>query len=103
MSVPRAAESQAPRGSTETSTATRAPRPERWGNHGWDPGVPSMRAFFMVTGPKIRQGVTVAPVRNLDVYPLLTELLDLQPAPDIDGRAGVIRSLIEDVAVPAKR
>jgi predicted AlkP superfamily pyrophosphatase or phosphodiesterase len=98
MSVPRAAASEAPRASAEKPAAPRPPRPDRWGAHGWDPAVPSMRAFFVAVGPAIRAGVTIEPVRNVDVYPLLTELLGLRPAGDIDGRSGAIRDLIQQPA-----
>lgn len=70
------------------------PRFERWGAHGWDPGMPSMRAVFLAMGPGIRAGVTVDPVDNVDVYPLMTELLGLRRAAGIDGRAGRIRRSI---------
>ena len=73
------------------------PRPYvrgRWGQHGWDNQAPSMRATFLAMGPGIRRGATVEPVENIDVYPLMTELLGLRPAQGIDGRAGAISRLI---------
>lgn len=91
MSVPRAAAADAPRATSDKPSAPRPPRPDRWGGHGWDPDFPSMRAFFMAIGPTIPAGVTVDPVRNIDVYPFMTELLNLQPAADLDGRSGAIR------------
>ncbi len=71
----------------------RTPR-ERWGAHGWDNSFPSMRALFLVAGPGIREGVIVDEVRNVDVYPLMAELLQLRAAAGIDGEAGRIRKLI---------
>jgi hypothetical protein len=53
-----------------------------------------MRALFLIAGPGIRQGEIVEEVRNVDVYPLMTELLQLRPASGIDGEAGRIRKLI---------
>ena len=70
------------------------PAEDRWGQHGWDNSFPSMRATFLIAGPDIRPGVLVPEVDNVDVYPLLTELLGLQPAADIDGRAGVIGAFV---------
>ena len=75
------------------AAAERAPR-ERWGAHGWDNAFPSMRALFMVAGPGIREGVLLDEVRNVDVYPLMAELLQLRAASGIDGEAGRIRKLI---------
>ena len=85
VSVPR------PRSSESSS---RRPPEERYGQHGWDNAFPSMRASFLILGPGIREGVLIDEVQNVDVYPLMTELLGLRPAGDLDGRAGAIRSLI---------
>ena len=76
------------------STSSRRPADESYGQHGWDNSLPSMRAMFLITGPGIREGALIDDVQNVDVYPLMTELLGLQPAGDLDGRAGVIRALI---------
>jgi len=67
---------------------------ERWGMHGWDPALASMKALFVIAGPGIAQGRTVPAVDNVDVYPLMAELLGLRAAPGIDGRAGRIRALV---------
>ena len=63
---------------------------DRYGMHGWDPQLVSMKALFLVTGAGIRVGAAIPEVRNVDVYPFLTELLGLAPAPGIDGQAGAI-------------
>lgn len=75
------------------AAAERAPR-ERWGQHGWDNAFPSMRALFLLAGPGIREGVIVDEIRNVDVYPLMAELLQLRAAPGIDGETGHIRKLV---------
>jgi predicted AlkP superfamily pyrophosphatase or phosphodiesterase len=67
---------------------------DRWGMHGWDPALPSMHAMFVVSGPGTRRGATVSNVLNVDVYSFLAELLELQPAPDLDGQAGRIRPMV---------
>jgi hypothetical protein len=46
----------------------------------------------VAAGPGIRAGATIDKVQNVDVYPLMTELLGLRPAAGIDGAAGKIRS-----------
>ena len=78
----------------ETAKPAAQERPPRFGSHGWDNAFPSMRAFFMISGPGIRQGALVDEVRNVDVYPLMTELLQLRAASGIDGEAGRIRKLV---------
>ena len=77
-----------------TRAGGKPPRRERWGAHGWDNALPSMRATFLAMGPGIRAGVTVDEVENVDVYPLMTELLGLRAAAGIDGRAGRIGASI---------
>jgi len=91
-SAPAAAAKSAPQTGTPPA-AERAPR-ERWGSHGWDNAFPSMRALFLVAGPGIREGVIVEEVRNVDVYPLMAELLQLRTATGIDGEAGRIKKLV---------
>ncbi|KLD77882.1 alkaline phosphatase family protein [Xanthomonas hyacinthi] len=54
------------------------------GSHGYDPALPSMRAVFVARGPAFRQGATLAPFDNVDVYPLLARLLGIPAAPN-DG------------------
>jgi hypothetical protein len=103
MSVPRAAAAESPRAAGEKPAATRPVRPDRWGNHGWDPDFPSMRAFFMAVGPTIPAGSLIGPVRNIDVYPLMTELLGLQPATEIDGTPNAIKAQLEAVVIPRDR
>ena len=67
---------------------------DRYGMHGWDPALASMKALFLVTGPGIRGGAAISEVRNVDVYPFLAELLGLVPAPGIDGQPGAIAQKI---------
>ena len=67
---------------------------ERWGAHGWDPAVEGMLALFIIAGPDISAGTVISEVQNVDVYPLMTELLGLTRTRDIDGKPGVIRRQI---------
>jgi predicted AlkP superfamily pyrophosphatase or phosphodiesterase len=50
------------------------------GSHGFDPALTSMRTIFIANGPSFRSGLVVPAVENIDVYPLLTTLLGLEPA-----------------------
>ena len=56
------------------------------GAHGYAPEAASMRAVFIARGPWVRRGLTLAPIRAVDVHPLLLRLLSL---PDMasDGDA----------------
>lgn len=70
--------------------AARAP----FGMHGWDPLLPSMQAIFLVKGPGIPPGLVIPAIQNVDVYPLLAELLGLVPAAGIDGRSGALSGVM---------
>ena len=54
-----------------------------------------MRAIFIAHGPAFRRGVTVPPFRNIHVYPLLAEVLDLAPAPT-DGSLDSVRAMLRN-------
>jgi hypothetical protein len=78
-----------------TSILNRGLFQREWGEHGWAPDLPSMKAIFLLAGPGIPAGLTIPEVENIDVYPLMTELLGLSPAGGLDGQAGKIRSLLK--------
>ena len=78
-----------------TSIINRSLIQREWGDHGWDPDLPSMKAIFLISGPGIPRGATIPEVQNVDVYPLMTELLALQPASGLDGKPGAIRSMLK--------
>src|SRR5690606_8550123 len=67
----------------------RRPPDRARGSHGFDPGLPSMRALFLARGPGFRQGVTVPAIDNVDVYPVLARLLGVEPAKH-DGDAAAL-------------
>lgn len=54
------------------------------GDHGFDPDDPLMNAIFIASGPSITDGVELETFDNVDVYPLLAELIGIEPAPN-DG------------------
>ncbi len=64
-----------------------------YGAHGYDNQLLSMGALFVATGPDFRQGRTVPAFANIDVYPLLAELLHLRPA-TTDGSLDSVRALL---------
>jgi predicted AlkP superfamily pyrophosphatase or phosphodiesterase len=47
--------------------------------HGYDNAAPDMAATFIAAGPAFRAGVVLPEFDNVDLYPLLMRLLDLQP------------------------
>ena len=55
------------------------------GNHGYDNFAPEMSALFIASGPAIEPLGTVSPFDNVDVAPLLRDLLHLPPGAGLDG------------------
>ncbi len=52
------------------------------GDHGYDNQEPLMHGIFVAYGPKIPRGKMVDSFINVEIYGLLCEILDLQPAPN---------------------
>jgi len=57
------------------------------GEHGYDNRLPDMYSPFIGYGPAFAQGVSIAPIDNVDIYPLLARLLHITPARN-DGNPG---------------
>jgi predicted AlkP superfamily pyrophosphatase or phosphodiesterase len=55
------------------------------GDHGYDNASPEMAAVFVANGPAFRHGVKLPTFDNVDVYPLLAELVGVTPQPN-DGK-----------------
>jgi predicted AlkP superfamily pyrophosphatase or phosphodiesterase len=63
------------------------------GQHGYDPAEPAMAALFIAHGPAFAQGVVLPAFDNVDVYPLMTTALGLQPEPN-DGHLDEVRAAL---------
>jgi hypothetical protein len=53
-----------------------------------------MHAIFLASGPGIPAGKLIASFENIEIYPYITELLGLAPAPNIDGHRGRLSAMI---------
>lgn len=63
-------------------------RPGVRGSHGYDNALPSMRSPFIAIGPAFRRQGVIEPIHNVDVYPLLGRLLQIElPSHDGDPQA----------------
>jgi predicted AlkP superfamily pyrophosphatase or phosphodiesterase len=60
--------------------------PNFYGAHGYNPENPNMSAIFFAAGPNIRRGV-LGKVRNIDVVPTINQLLGVESAPTVQGKA----------------
>jgi predicted AlkP superfamily pyrophosphatase or phosphodiesterase len=68
-------------------------REHETGAHGFDPQLPEMRAVFVADGPSFADGAVLPPFDNVDVYPLLMQLLGV-PAQPNDGDASVFAPVL---------
>ena len=63
------------------------------GQHGYDPGVRSMRGLFVAAGPAFKAGRRVPAFENVDVYNVLAAALGVEPSPN-DGDPEAARSVL---------
>ncbi|RYE01141.1 MAG: alkaline phosphatase family protein [Sphingomonadales bacterium] len=68
-------------------------KPEVGGTHGYDNEAPEMAALFIASGPAFRAAKLPA-FDNVDVYPLLRDLIGLPPASGKDGDDAPFRSVL---------
>lgn len=75
-----------------------APRPDRpfmlGGAHGYDNEAPEMRALFIATGPAIRPAGSIATFDNVDIAPLLRDLIGLPAGTGLDGDDAPFRAAL---------
>ncbi|GFR75176.1 ectonucleotide pyrophosphatase/phosphodiesterase family member 5 [Elysia marginata] len=65
------------------------------GDHGYDNALNMMKPLFIARGPAFKQGVSVDPILNVDIYPLICHLLDIEPAAN-NGSMTRVKSLLSD-------
>ena len=64
------------------------------GEHGYDPHtMPEMKAIFFAAGPDFAHNKRLKSFENVDVYPLITQILGLH-APAVDGSLQPVRSAL---------
>jgi predicted AlkP superfamily pyrophosphatase or phosphodiesterase len=66
--------------------------PRLGGAHGYDNFAPEMEAIFYAAGPSFKKNVELPAMANVNLYLIITRLLNLQPAPN-DGDAAVVEQL----------
>ncbi|KAK3872787.1 hypothetical protein Pcinc_018272 [Petrolisthes cinctipes] len=81
---------------------------ESWsilGQHGYDNYYSAMNALFVAWGPDFREGVTLQPFQNIELYNLMCHLLGVQPAPNNGTLGSLYEALVdppEDPDTPLK-
>lgn len=65
------------------------------GEHGYDNTLPDMGAVFYAWGPAFKQGQTISAFENVNVYPLIAQILGLKIDQPIDGSLKVLRGTLK--------
>jgi predicted AlkP superfamily pyrophosphatase or phosphodiesterase len=63
------------------------------GSHGFDPAAPQMAALFIAEGPAFRRGKAMSAFDNVDIQPLMAQLLHIK-APKADGSARTFKGVL---------
>ncbi len=73
------------------------PKPVSGGTHGYDAHTnDEMKAYFAAKGVNFKQGVEISEFENIHLYPMIAEILGLQPLGNIDGELKVLQPLLID-------
>ncbi len=64
------------------------------GTHGYDNNLKSMQALFIAKGPAFLSNVQVSPFENINIYPLICNILNIKPHPNIDGELDNVRHIL---------
>ncbi|MCX7612240.1 MAG: ectonucleotide pyrophosphatase/phosphodiesterase [Ignavibacterium sp.] len=64
------------------------------GNHGYDNNNIDMHGIFYAMGPSFKKGYKVGTIKNVNIYPLLCELLNIIPNQNIDGKLEEIEFIL---------
>ena len=57
------------------------------GKHGYNPyKVPEMKSTFVASGPAFKKGKKIGQFRNVNIYPMIAEILGLKITEPIDGK-----------------
>ena len=64
------------------------------GDHGWAPENQDMHGFLVASGPNINPGISLGPVKSVDVHPLMLAILGLDAPQNTDGEAGSLARIL---------
>lgn len=73
---------------------------EKLGEHGYDNADPLMQAVFIAHGPAFQRGIRFHSFPNVDVYPLMAQVLGITPRFN-DGNLGDVQGMLTPAAAPA--
>lgn len=67
----------------------------RGGTHGYDNAEPDMHGIFYAMGPSFKKGHEHRAMENVNVYQIITHILNLKPAPH-DGEWDLVKDMLVD-------
>lgn len=65
------------------------------GQHGMNPEEKDLHGIFYANGPAIKNGMTVPPVKNIHIYPLICKILNLEVPAEVDGELKVLEKVLK--------
>jgi predicted AlkP superfamily pyrophosphatase or phosphodiesterase len=65
------------------------------GRHGYDNALPEMQATFYAWGPAFKTGLKIGNFENVNVYPLVADILGLTYDHSIDGKVKVLHNILK--------
>jgi predicted AlkP superfamily pyrophosphatase or phosphodiesterase len=68
---------------------------EVYGEHGFDPGFKEMHGIFYGNGPAFNTGQTVPSVKNIHIYPVMCEILDIPVPEEVDGELNALQAVLK--------
>ena len=64
------------------------------GNHGWEPSFKDMHGIFIAAGPRLPEGEMIGTIDNVDIYPLMMEILEIPLTTPIDGDPSSLTNIL---------
>ena len=65
------------------------------GTHGYDNQLKSMHALFIAQGPAFKNNIVTEPFENVNIYPMIAHILDIDPSTKIDGNLNNIKHFLK--------
>ncbi len=63
--------------------------------HGFDPALPVMHATFYAWGPAFKSKMKIKGFENVNIYPLITRILQLKNTDPVDGHIKVLKPILK--------
>ena len=70
---------------------------KRIGVHGYDPKYEDMHGIFYANGPAFKKAYEVPSLKNIHIYPLICEILELEIPDTIDGELKQIKNVLKPI------